>query len=170
VQYSAGLRRECKRHPAKSGSCRYRILRSLHLRGPVASAGLAIHSFWNLTKVDLGIKTDHILTFFLPVPDEKWKDKDPVLITNYYRDILARIDAVPGVQYATAMTGLPPYGAGFGMPFTLAGGPTYADPSQRPSAGFGMVTPGYFSTFGIQLRIPGQGGHDSGINPVSIPK
>jgi putative ABC transport system permease protein len=117
----------------------------------LAGAGLAIHSFWNLTKVDLGIKTDHILTFFLPVPDEKWKDKDPVLITDYYRDILARIDAVPGVQYATAMTGLPPYGAGFGMPFTLAGGPTYADPSQRPSAGFGMVTPGYFSTFGIQL-------------------
>ncbi|HEY6290310.1 MAG TPA: ABC transporter permease [Terriglobia bacterium] len=117
----------------------------------LAGAGLAIHSFWNLTKVDLGIKTDHILTFFLPVPDERWKDKDPVLITDYYRDILARIDAVPGVQYAAAMTGLPPYGAGFGMPFTLAGGPTYADPSQRPSAGFGMVTPGYFSTFGIQL-------------------
>ena len=117
----------------------------------LAGAGLAIHSFWNLTKVDLGIKTDHILTFFLPVPDQKWKDKDPVLITDYYRDIVARIDAVPGVRYATAMTGLPPYGAGFGMPFTLAGGPTYADPSQRPSASFGMVTPGYFPTFGIQL-------------------
>jgi len=117
----------------------------------LAGAGLAIHSFWNLTKVDLGIKTDHILTFFLPVPDQKWKDKDPVLITDYYRDIIARIDAVPGVRYATAMTGLPPYGAGFGMPFTLAGGPTYADPSQRPSASFGMVTPGYFPTFGIQL-------------------
>ena len=28
---------------------------------------------------------------------------------------------------------------------------TYADPSQRPSAGFGMVTPDYFKTFGIQI-------------------
>jgi putative ABC transport system permease protein len=49
------------------------------------------------------------------------------------------------------MTGMPLYGAGFGMPFTIVGGPTYADPSQRPGGGFGMVTPDYFSTFGIHL-------------------
>ncbi|HEX3661342.1 MAG TPA: ABC transporter permease [Acidobacteriaceae bacterium] len=116
----------------------------------LAGAGLAIHSFWNLTKVDLGIRTDHILTFFLPVPDER--SKDPAQITSYYRDILAHIDAVPGVQHATAMTGMPLYGAGFGMPFTIVGGPTYADSSQRPTAGFGMVTPDYFSTFGIHVE------------------
>ena len=29
----------------------------------LAGAGLAIHSFWNLTRVDLGIRTDHVLTF-----------------------------------------------------------------------------------------------------------
>jgi putative ABC transport system permease protein len=64
---------------------------------------------------------------------------------------LARIDAVPGVEHASAMTGMPLYGAGFGMPFTIEGGPTYADPSLRPNTGFGMVTPDYFSTFGIHL-------------------
>lgn len=116
----------------------------------LAGAGLAIHSFWNLTRVDLGIRTDHILTFFLPVPDAR--SKDPAQITSYYRDILAHVDAVPGVQHATAMTGMPLYGAGFGMPFTIVGGPTYADPSQRPSANFGMVTPDYFATFGIRLE------------------
>jgi len=116
----------------------------------LAGAGLAIHSFWNLTRVDLGIRTDHILTFFLPVPDQR--SKNPEQITAYYRDILAHIDAVPGVQHATTMTGMPLYGAGFGMPFTIAGGPTYADPSQRPGAGFGMVSPDYFATFGIRLE------------------
>ena len=115
----------------------------------LAGAGLAIHSFWNLSRVDLGVRTDHILTFFLPVPDDR--SKDPAQISAYYRDMLAHIDAVPGVENATAMTGMPLYGAGFGMPFTIVGGPTYANPSQRPSAGFGMVTPDYFSTFGIQL-------------------
>jgi putative ABC transport system permease protein len=115
----------------------------------LAGAGLAIHSFWNLTRVDLGVKTDHVLTFSLPVPDSR--SKDPAQISAYYRDILSRIDAVPGVQYASANTGTPLYGAGFGMPFTIVGGPTYADPSQRPGAGFGMVTPGFFSTFGIRL-------------------
>jgi putative ABC transport system permease protein len=115
----------------------------------LAGAGLAIHSFWNLTKVDLGVKTDHVLTFFLPVPDAR--SKDPQQISAYYRDILARIDGVPGVEHASAMTGMPLYGAGFGMPFTIEGGPTYADPSLRPNTGYGMVTPDYFSTFGIHL-------------------
>jgi putative ABC transport system permease protein len=115
----------------------------------LAGAGLAIHSFWNLTRVDLGVQTDHVLTFFLPVPDQR--SKDPVEITNYFRSILSRIDAVPGVEHAAAMTGMPLYGAGFGMPFTVVGGPTYADPSQRPNTGFGMVTPDYFSTFGIHI-------------------
>jgi putative ABC transport system permease protein len=115
----------------------------------LAGAGLAIHSFWNLTRVDLGVKTDHVLTFFLPVPDAR--SKDPQQISAYYRDILTRVDAVPGVEHASAMTGMPLYGAGFGMPFTIEGGPTYADPSLRPNTGFGMVTPDYFSTFGIHL-------------------
>jgi putative ABC transport system permease protein len=115
----------------------------------LAGAGLAIHSFWNLTRVDIGIRTDHVLTFYLPVPDQR--SKDPAQITSYYREILARIEAVPGVEHVSAQTGTPLYGAGFGMPFTIVGGPAYADRSQRPATGFGMVTPDYFSTFGIRL-------------------
>jgi len=120
----------------------------------LAGAGLTIHSFWNLAHVDLGIKTDHVLNFFLPVPDSR--SKDPKAMSAYYRDIIAHIAAVPGVRHVAAMTGQPPYGAGFGMPFRLDGGPTYADPSQRPGTGFGMVTPDYFNAFGIQL-ISGRG-------------
>jgi putative ABC transport system permease protein len=115
----------------------------------LAGAGLAIHSFWNLLHVDLGLKTDHILTFYLPVPDAR--PKDPKQIVTYYRQILSAIDAVPGVQHASAGTGTPLQGAGFGMPFTIAGKPAYADPSQRPGCGFGMVTPDYFQTYGIRL-------------------
>ncbi|MGB8539639.1 MAG: ABC transporter permease [Acidobacteriaceae bacterium] len=115
----------------------------------LAGAGLAVHSFWNLTQVDLGIRTDHVLTFSLPVPDAR--SKDPARISAYYRDILAHIGAVPGVSHATVMTGYPLYGAGFGMPFTIAGGQSYADPSQRPGAGFGMVTPDYLATLGAHL-------------------
>src|ERR1700677_4623722 len=53
------------------------------LTGP----GLATHSFWNLARVDLGIITTHILTFFLPVPDAR--PKDPERITAYYQQMLA---------------------------------------------------------------------------------
>jgi len=115
----------------------------------LAGAGLTIHSFWNLAHVDLGLKTDHVLTFYLPVPDTR--SKDPNQITAYYRDILSHIDAVPGVTHAAILIGHPLYGAGFGMPFTLEGGQSYSNPSERPGTGFGMVTPDYFQTYGVQL-------------------
>jgi predicted permease len=115
----------------------------------LAGAGLAIHSFLNLQRVDLGVKTDHVLTFYLSVPDSR--PKDPEHIVAYYRQMMASIQAVPGVMHAAAQTGLPLEGAGFGMPFVLADKPTYADPSQRPNTSFGMVTPDYFQTFGVKL-------------------
>jgi putative ABC transport system permease protein len=115
----------------------------------LAGAGLAIHSFFNLTRVDLGVRTDHILTFGLPVPESRAKDAQPIIA--YFRQILDGIRSVPGVSHVTAMTGLPLEGAGFGMPFTIAGQPAFNDPSQRPNAGFGMATPDYFQTFGIRL-------------------
>jgi putative ABC transport system permease protein len=115
----------------------------------LAGAGLAIHSFWNLSHVDVGIPTDHVLTFSLSVPDSRSKNPDRVI--SYYGQLLASIDAVPGVLHASAMMGVPLQGAGFSMQFTIAGKPAYADPSQRPVSGFNMVTPDYFQTFGIQV-------------------
>jgi putative ABC transport system permease protein len=115
----------------------------------LTGAGLAIHSFWNLTRVDLGVNTTNVQTFFLPVPDAR--PKDPRQITAYYQQMIASIKAVPGVLDASASVGLPLEGPGFGMPFTIAGQPDFADPSQRPGSRFGMVTPGYFDTFGIKV-------------------
>ncbi len=114
----------------------------------LAGAGLAIHSFMKITQLDLGIRTDHILTFGLPVPRGHLTEPDQ--IRGFYRQILARIEAVPGVLKASASTGLPIDGTGFGMPFYIAGRP-FANPADRPGAGFQMVTPGYFDTFGIRV-------------------
>lgn len=115
----------------------------------LAGAGLAIHSFLNLMSVDLGIHTDHILTFSLPVPESR--PKDPQKIVAYYRQMIDRISAVPGVSAVSAQTGLPLFGSGFGMPFTIVGKPAFNDPSMRPLTGFGMITPGFFDTFGVRM-------------------
>lgn len=115
----------------------------------LTGAGLAIHSFLNLLRADLGLRTDHVLTFYLPVPDSR--PKDPEKIIAYYKQILSSVNAVPGVTSASAMTGLPLFGAGFGMPFTIVGKPAFNDPSMRPNTGFGMVTPDFFKTFGIRM-------------------
>lgn len=115
----------------------------------LTGAGLAIHSFMKLMRVDLGVRTDHVLTFYLPVPDTR--SKQPEDIWAYYQRILAEINSIPGVSHATVSTGLPLRWPGWGMQFTIAGRPAFADPSQRPGTAFGMVTPDYFSTFGIYV-------------------
>ncbi len=115
----------------------------------LAGAGLALHSFWNLSQVDLGVRTDHVLTFGLPmVKDGNFTSEQ---IIGHYQQILRSIESTTGVQSAAMMTGMPLQGPGFGMPFTIEGAPAFTDPSQRPGAGFGMVTPGYFKTFGIRI-------------------
>ncbi len=115
----------------------------------LAGAGLAIHSFWNLLRVDLGIRTDHILTFGLPVPDSR--PKDPEKIVAYYRQILGSIAAVPGVSHATAMTGMPLEGHILRHALHHRWWTHLRRSIAAARAGFQMVTPDYFQTFGIKL-------------------
>jgi putative ABC transport system permease protein len=115
----------------------------------LAGAGLAVHSFWNLTRVDLGVRTDHVLTFSLAQPTGRFGS--PGEMESYYRRVLDSVRSVSGVAHAAVVTGLPLEGDSDGMPFSIVGGREYADPSQRPGAGFQSVTPDYFRTFGIQM-------------------
>ena len=114
----------------------------------LAGAGLAMHSFWNLTRVDLGVRTDHVLSFNLDQADGRFKD--PAQIDTYYRQILSRIQAIPGVSSAAAVTGTPLLGTSDGMPFAIVGGPVI-DHAQWPASPFQSVTPDYFKTFGIRV-------------------
>lgn len=115
----------------------------------LAGAGLAIHSFWNLTRVDLGVRTDHVLTFGLNQPAARFEN--PAQMYAYNQQMLSAIRSVAGVSAAATVTGLPLRGTSDGMPFTLVGGPTYNDPSLRPGTGFQSVSPDYFKTFGIEV-------------------
>jgi len=114
----------------------------------LTAAGLAMHSFWNVTRIDLGIRKDHILTFFLPVSQERFTKADE--ISSYYRQMLEKTRAVPGVVDAAASTGTPLQGTFGGMYFSVSGKPV-ADPSLRPTSPFQMVTPGYFATYGVRI-------------------
>jgi putative ABC transport system permease protein len=114
----------------------------------LAGAGLVIHSFWKLSRVDLGFRQDHILTFGLPVPNDRFSK--PEQINAFYRQLLEKIGALRGISSISVSTGMPLQGTNFGMPFSIVGQPV-GDLSSRPSAGFTMVTPEYFRTFGISI-------------------
>jgi putative ABC transport system permease protein len=114
----------------------------------LASGGLALKSFWNLTQIDLGIRPDNVLTFNLPVPAQRLKGPDQM--KSYYRQMLEKIQAVPGVRNAAVMTGMPAGGPGSSVRFSIAGQPL-ANPSERPSSGLQMVSAGYVDTLGIRV-------------------
>jgi putative ABC transport system permease protein len=115
----------------------------------LAGAGLTILSFWNRTQVDLGVRTDHILTFGLPVNEGRFSST--AQIDGFYRSLLERLEAVPGVVRASVSApALPLLSTGFSRQFSVVG-QTYDAPSLRPSAGAHLVTPEYFETFGMHL-------------------
>ena len=111
-------------------------------------AGLTILSFWNRTQADLGVRTDQILTFGLPVPAGRFSS--PAEIDVFYQQLLEKFQAVPGVAKASVSTGLPLMGFGVSTRFSVVGQPE-DQRSSRPSVGVQMVTPGYFETFGIRM-------------------
>jgi predicted permease len=114
----------------------------------LAGAGLAIHSFWNLTRVDLGVQTDHVLTFQLNQPQSRFGS--PAEMSTYNDQVLAAVRGVPGVSSVATVTGLPLRYTSDGMNFSLVGR-TYPDPSKRPPTDFQSVSPDYFKTFGVDI-------------------
>ena len=114
----------------------------------LGGAGLTILSFWNRTQVDLGIRTDHILTFGLPVSNDRFSSAAE--IDGFYRQLLESVKAVPGVAEASVSSGLPLLGLGVPRAFGVVGQPV-DQRSSRPSVGVRMVTPEFFETFGIRM-------------------
>ena len=110
----------------------------------LAGAGLLIRSFHRVMDVDTGYDTEGIVAAYLPLPNER--DPEPVALTQYIRQVLDEVRAVPGVQDTAVATAIPLRGWGDGMPFRMAD-----KPDEIVGTGFKIITPGYFRTLGLRL-------------------
>src|SRR6185312_6736709 len=72
----------------------------------VIGAGLLLRSFWNLMNVDAGFDRSHLSTFSIALPTRVYTDSMRRVL--FFDDLLGRIGAIPGVQGAAVMSGLPP--------------------------------------------------------------
>ncbi len=131
-----------------SGGARLNVLRVLVVTEfalaltLLATGALALRGFWNLTRIDLGVNTENVLAFDLPVPEHRLKDPDQ--IRAYYEQMLERIKAVPGVSKVGGS-------AGVGVRVSVVGQPPPANPSERRGSAFRMVTPEYVDALGIRI-------------------
>ena len=117
----------------------------------LSGAGMALHSFWKLSQIDLGIQSDHVLTAWLSKRNGNQANSPvtpPDQINADARQLLERLKSQPGVRDVALSTSVPLTGHG-SLPFAIAG--QAATDTNKPVADFEIVTPGYFNTFGIRL-------------------
>ncbi len=112
----------------------------------MAGAGLMIRSFMKLYGLDVGIKTDTLLTLRIDLPELRYKTPEALL--EFADRALARFAAIPGVE-AVALTSNLPLEGGAGWKFEVDG-QAPIDKEKLPRLTGLRVTPGYFQTVGIR--------------------
>ena len=110
----------------------------------LVTAGLLMRSFVALREVHLGLQPDHVLVARIPLPPDRYKTAEQV--SGFYRPLLERIKALPGVVDATETSTLPPYG-GIQSDIEIPG-KTHDD---KWTALFQLCSESYFPVLKIQL-------------------
>jgi putative ABC transport system permease protein len=112
----------------------------------LAGAGLLIRSFARLQSIDPGFRTANVLTARVQLPPVRYTE--PKQIAGFFQDVIARVEALPGVQDAGGVTFLPMAGPGIGTSFHRLDQPEPAA-GQAPITEVRPVTPGFFRAMGI---------------------
>jgi predicted permease len=128
----------------------------------VAGAMLLIRSVERLRALDLGFEPHGVSTFTL-IPSENAPAESR---RQYFRDLVARVSALPGVTAAGLTNRLPVRDGGFQGPVLPEGRPDL-EGSRRPNSLYRTATPGFFHAMGMHIR-EGRG-IDSTDGPQSQP-
>jgi putative ABC transport system permease protein len=72
----------------------------------LVGAGLLMRSFFAMRQVNLGMQADHVFQTILLLPPDRYKTADEV--STFFRPVLARVKAVPGVMDASESSSVPP--------------------------------------------------------------
>ncbi len=110
------------------------------------SGGLLIRSFDKLLKVDVGFQPEKLLTLEYRLPRNKYSQNEAQW--NFHRQVVERIQEVPGVKSASLVRGLPFSGNGGTASIIL---PDREIPAKgkEPQVMFNTAMPNYFETMGI---------------------
>jgi putative ABC transport system permease protein len=113
----------------------------------LVGAGLVIKSFLALMAVDAGF--DPRNTVSMKVSVRGTSEADPARRLAFFLELVRRVKALPGVNGASAINHVPLNGDDWQFAFDIDG--RSLPLSQRPSAHFLIVHPGYFATMGIPM-------------------
>ena len=112
----------------------------------LVGAGLLIRSMWLLQRVDPGFDPKGLYYLSIDLPDARYRDE--AARTAFFRTLLERVRAVPGVESLGAVSDIPLTGTN-NWPVAIEGRPT-PPVSQQPNVVTMTVAGDYFRT----VRIP----------------
>ena len=113
----------------------------------LAGAGLLMRSFAKLESVNPGFHTDHVLTMQVNLPETRysgWK------VALFYKQLLDRLQGLPGVQSAGIARNLPLSGSDASLNFVIEKRPVESSADQ-PRAKYRAASAEYFAALGIPL-------------------
>jgi putative ABC transport system permease protein len=114
----------------------------------LVGAGLLIRSFVLLQNVDPGFQAERLLTMNIVLSQDKARDLTS--ITNFYQQVVERVQALPGVEAASVATVAPIVTAGRRSPIVIEG-KSDPPPGVFQVANNRVVSPDYFRTLDIPL-------------------
>ncbi|HEX3471230.1 MAG TPA: ABC transporter permease [Silvibacterium sp.] len=131
-------------------------LRSLFVTSEIAlalillvGAGLLLRSLGHLLAVDPGFEPRHALTVQVTLTQSRYPTKEAR--RNFFEQLLAKIQTLPGVKYAGGTTDLPFYYDFSTHSDVTIQGSAAANAEPVPFIPVSAVSPGYFRAMGIPL-------------------
>lgn len=109
----------------------------------LVGAGLLIRTMHNLSQVQSGYQTGHILTMSVTAMQGNWSD--------FHHRALERVSALPGVQYAAFAWGVPLTGNNWRGSVEIEGQPAPTKESDKLSFPIRSVTQDYFALLGLKI-------------------
>jgi putative ABC transport system permease protein len=129
----------------------------------LVGAGLLLRTFVQLQQLDLGFKSEGLLTLRMSAPESRFPGAES--LRAFTQATAERLASAPGVKQATVAAAMPLLGAPESG-FQVAGRPEPA-PGEQPLAVNYIVGPRYFETLGIPLV---QGRYLNAGDTVNAPK
>jgi putative ABC transport system permease protein len=115
----------------------------------LVGAGLMVRSLWELWRVDMGFDPRGLLTVEIRIPSARYPEASQQ--ARFFRDVLARVEALPGVDSAAAVDVLPLTGEPPRESALVEGRPSGA-PQGPVEIGEVVASPAYRNTMRIPLR------------------
>jgi len=112
----------------------------------VVGAGLMIRTLSELSRVDVGFRTDNILTTRITLPQAIYAQGTQIV--GFYQELIERVEALPGVVSAGIVRQLP-LASGFGTYSIQIEGREVETVGESPHTYLQLTSPGYFRTLGL---------------------